>query len=61
MIDKSTIFFSKIAEVVKDIPGLKKFSSPFEAAAEAGEGAPAEDVLVEMTEDNLEDNQQKAT
>jgi hypothetical protein len=34
-LDKSTIFFSKIAEVVKDIPGLRKFSSPFEAAAKA--------------------------
>ena len=34
-LDKSTAFFSKASEVVKDIPGLRKFSGPFEAAAKA--------------------------
>ena len=34
-LDKSTAFFSQISEIVKDIPGLRKLSGPFEAAAEA--------------------------
>ena len=34
-LDKSTMWFSALSEVVKDIPGLRKFSSPFEAAAKA--------------------------
>jgi hypothetical protein len=34
-LDKSTSFFSNLSEVVKDIPGLRKLSGPFEAAAEA--------------------------
>jgi predicted nucleic acid-binding Zn-ribbon protein len=29
-LDKSTKYFSAISEVVKDIPGLRKLSSPFE-------------------------------
>ena len=34
-LNKSTAFFSQLSEVVKTIPGLKAFSSPFEKAAEA--------------------------
>jgi hypothetical protein len=34
-LDKSTIWFSAIAEVAKDIPGLRKISGPFEAASQA--------------------------
>jgi len=34
-LDKSTKYFSAISEVVKDIPGLRKLSSPFEAASKA--------------------------
>jgi hypothetical protein len=34
-LDKRTIFFSKMAEFVKDVRGLRAFASPFEAAAEA--------------------------
>ena len=34
-LDKSTKFFSGLSEVVKDIPGLRKLSKPFEAASEA--------------------------
>jgi hypothetical protein len=34
-LDKSTIWFSSIAEVAKDIPGLRKISGPFEAASQA--------------------------
>jgi hypothetical protein len=34
-LDKSTIWFSSLAEVAKDIPGLRKISGPFEAASKA--------------------------
>ena len=34
-LDKSTKYFSALSEVVKDIPGLRKLSSPFEAASKA--------------------------
>ena len=34
-LDKSTAFFSQFSEIVKDIPGLRKLSGPFEAAAKA--------------------------
>jgi len=34
-LDKSTLWFSSLSEVVKDIPGLRKLSSPFEEAAKA--------------------------
>jgi hypothetical protein len=34
-LDKSTMWFSALSEVVKDIPGLRKLSSPFEAASKA--------------------------
>jgi hypothetical protein len=34
-LDKSTIWFSSLAEVAKDIPGLRKISGPFEAASQA--------------------------
>jgi hypothetical protein len=34
-LDKSTMWFSALSEVVKDIPGLRKLSSPFEVAAKA--------------------------
>lgn len=34
-IDKNTVLFSGLSEVVKDIPGLRKLSGPFEAAAAA--------------------------
>lgn len=34
-IDKNTLVFSSLSEVVKDIPGLRKLSGPFEAAAQA--------------------------
>jgi chromosome segregation ATPase len=34
-LDKSTMWFSSISEVIKDVPGLRKLSSPFEAAAKA--------------------------
>ena len=34
-IDKKTRYFDGIANVVKDIPGLRKLSGPFEAAASA--------------------------
>lgn len=34
-LNSSTLFFSKISDVIKDIPALRQFSSPFEAAAKA--------------------------
>lgn len=34
-LDKSTLFFSKISEVLKGIPILKSFAGPFEAASKA--------------------------
>jgi len=34
-IDNNTVFFSSLSEFVKDIPGLRKLSGPFEAAAKA--------------------------
>ena len=34
-LNKSTAFFSGISTLVKDIPGLRKLSGPFEAAAKA--------------------------
>jgi hypothetical protein len=34
-LDKSTKYFSMLSEVAKDIPGLRKLSSPFEAASKA--------------------------
>ena len=34
-LDKSTMWFSAVAEVAKDIPGLRKLSGPFEAASQA--------------------------
>jgi len=34
-IDSNTVFFSSLSEFVKDIPGLRKLSGPFEAAAKA--------------------------
>lgn len=34
-LDKSTAWFSAISGIIKDIPGLRKLSSPFEAAAKA--------------------------
>ncbi len=34
-LDGSTAFFSQFSEIIKDIPGLRKLSGPFEAAAKA--------------------------
>ena len=34
-LDKSTRFFTLLSDVVKDIPGLRQFSAPFEKASEA--------------------------
>ena len=34
-LNSSTLFFSKISDIIKDIPALRQFSSPFEAAAKA--------------------------
>ena len=34
-LNSSTMFFSKISDAIKDIPGLRQFSSPFELAAKA--------------------------
>lgn len=34
-LDKSTIWFGALSEVIKDIPGLRVFSKPFEQASEA--------------------------
>lgn len=34
-LDKSTKYFSALSEVAKDIPGLRKLASPFEAASKA--------------------------
>jgi hypothetical protein len=52
-LDKSTIFFSKIAEVVKDIPGLRKFSSPFEAAAKAARQQVLDNAKIETNQKNI--------
>jgi len=52
-LDKSTIFFSKIAEVVKDIPGLRKFSSPFEAAAKAARQQVLDNAKIEANQKNI--------
>ncbi len=46
-------------EEVNEIDTPEEAEAAIEAAEEAGEGAPAEDVLVEMTEDNLEENADK--
>jgi hypothetical protein len=52
-LDKSTIFFSKIAEVVKDIPGLRKFSSPFEAAAKATRQQVLDNAKIEANQESI--------
>ncbi len=39
-LNSSTLFFSKISDIIKDIPALRQFSSPFEAAAKAAGNRP---------------------
>jgi hypothetical protein len=52
-LDKSTIWFSSIAEVVKDIPGLRKISGPFEAASKAARETVISNAKIKSINENI--------
>jgi ribosomal protein L13E len=52
-LDKSTMWFSAFSEVVKDIPGLRKLSGPFEAAAKAARETAISNAKVKSTNETI--------
>jgi hypothetical protein len=52
-LDKSTIWFSSIAEVVKDLPGLRKISGPFEAASKAARETVISNAKIKSINENI--------
>ena len=52
-LDKSTIWFSSIAEVAKDIPGLRKISGPFEAASKAARETVISNAKIKSINENI--------
>jgi hypothetical protein len=52
-LDKSTQWFSAISEVVKDIPGLRKLSSPFEAAVQASRETVLNNAKIKSINDSI--------
>jgi signal transduction histidine kinase len=52
-LDKSTMWFSAFSEVVKDIPGLRKLSSPFELAAKAARETAISNAKIQTTNENI--------
>ena len=52
-LDKSTLWFSSLSEVVKDIPGLRKLSGPFEEAAKAARETVLSNAQIKSTNESI--------
>jgi len=52
-LDRSTMWFSSLSEVVKDIPGLRKLSGPFELAAKAARETVINNAKIKSTNESI--------
>lgn len=52
-LDRSTMWFSALSEVVKDVPGLRKLSGPFEKAAEAARETALSNAKLKATNETI--------
>jgi len=52
-LDRSTMWFSALSEVVKDVPGLRKLSGPFEAAAKAARETVLSNAKIKSTNETI--------